>query len=218
MASFTFKTNDVPQEERKFAPLPDGYYLMHAVKSDIKATRNDGEYINFEFHVLDGDYANRRLWTNINIKNKNEEAVKIGLRMLQQLCVAAGLLEGIKENTEELHFIPVLGLVKRIKAGEDKHGVWRDEKNEIRGFKPEGSVQAPQMGRQKPQPVANKSAGWEDEAEMKMGDQRARTSQELPQEMKSKPIETAQEQAEAQMAKATNTPKQERGRTSRPWA
>jgi hypothetical protein len=132
ISDLNFDARNVDPVDMDFAPLPNGDYEMMVTESEKKPTKaNDGgELIALEFTVIqEGQYKGRKLWTNINIKNKNPEAVRIGKGELSALCRAVGVLA--PKNTAELHNLPLLGRVKsKPGIGENKPG------NEIKGFFP----------------------------------------------------------------------------------
>jgi len=113
-------------------------FLAHITGSEIKVTRKkDGQYISFEYTILDGKYKGRKIWTNLNIVNPNPIAVEIAQKELATLCRACG--KGVVQDTQELHAIPFTLHLKYVGAKGDYPA-----KNEPCGYKPAGSgVQAP---------------------------------------------------------------------------
>jgi hypothetical protein len=107
MAAFTFNTAAVTTTDDL---IPAGRYNVEIVASDLVATKaNDGHYIKLTFSILDGDYAGRYIWANLNVDNPNPKAVEMAERDLKRICTALGVEEF--ENTEELHGQPLTGLV-----------------------------------------------------------------------------------------------------------
>lgn len=79
-----------PQAE--FDVVPPGTYKVLISKAEIKDTKEaGGKYLKLEHEVLDGDYAGRKIFNNINFRNSNEKTVKIGKAMLSQLSKACGI-------------------------------------------------------------------------------------------------------------------------------
>ncbi|TVQ34161.1 MAG: DUF669 domain-containing protein [Phycisphaeraceae bacterium] len=103
-----------------FEPLPAGKYLCTIVDSDMKQTRNGaGEYLLFEFQVIDGPHMGRKLWDRLTIKHPNQTTVKIARGMLSALCRAVGVMA--PKDSVELHSLPLVvsvGLKKRQDTGE----------------------------------------------------------------------------------------------------
>lgn len=56
-------------EERDFTPLPRGRYLAEVADAEIR----DGQefpYLMVEFLIIEGDYIDRKLWTNMSFSPK----------------------------------------------------------------------------------------------------------------------------------------------------
>ena len=87
----TFDPNaEEPQTE--FEVLPVAWYPMEVEKAGmVMTTNNDGQRIEIVFSVLGEQYANRKVWMNCNIVNKNPQAVAIAKKELAGLCLAVGL-------------------------------------------------------------------------------------------------------------------------------
>lgn len=112
MAQFQFKASEAPASTMPTrGPLPAGQYEVIISNSDIKATKaGDGEYIELEMQVTDGEHSGRRLWERLNISNPNKKAEDIAKAALGELCVACGIDD--MTDTEQLHDIPLLAVVE----------------------------------------------------------------------------------------------------------
>ncbi len=56
-------------EERDFTPIPRGRYVVEIVGAEI----NDGTsypYLGMEYQVMEGDFAERKLWDNMSFSPK----------------------------------------------------------------------------------------------------------------------------------------------------
>jgi len=96
----TFDSNDVPELE-DFSPVPPGQYTGMVVGSEIKETSSGGEMLVLEIDIQGGEYSNRKIFENLNIKNDNQQAVDIAFRKLGNLCKAVG--KATIKDSEELH-------------------------------------------------------------------------------------------------------------------
>lgn len=107
MANLTgFDATQVPEQE-DFAALPEGQYVVIATASEFKPTKSgNGEYLQFVFEVIDGQYKGRKLWARLNLKNQNQTAVDIAQRELGAICKAVGILK--PNDSAELHNKPIL--------------------------------------------------------------------------------------------------------------
>ena len=130
----------VPEEAEsmEFDVLPAGWYTAEIVKSELKETKNkDGQYIALKFRIdgdteVDGEVVKsdgRFVFTNLNIVNKNEIAVKLARSDLKAICNAVDF-EGELEDTVDLH--DKLMLIKLSYKPETDQ--W-PAKNEIKGYK-----------------------------------------------------------------------------------
>ena len=124
----------VPEDadENPFAPIPADWYLAEITKSDAHITKDKkGKYLSFAFTVLEGEFKDRIIYTNVNTVNASDVAVKIGRADLKGMCVSAGH-DGPLEDTEDLHNIP-MAIKVTIKPETSQ---W-PAKNEIKAYKPE---------------------------------------------------------------------------------
>lgn len=110
MPAFSFDVAEAaPRESKSFEPLPRGLYSAMITESAIKQTkRGDGEYLALTFEIVDGKYAGRRLWQNLNLSNPSKQAEDIAREELNNICAAIGIPKGTKlSNTEQLHDVLV---------------------------------------------------------------------------------------------------------------
>src|SRR5687768_1548125 len=125
-----FDASEVPSAD-PFELLPDNT-LVPAVleKSEMKANNaGTGHYLALTFRVHEGPFEGRRFFTNLNLDNPNEKAVKIAERELSALCHACGKLK--VSDSEELHEIPIL-----LKLGVEPARGEYPARNKIKDYKP----------------------------------------------------------------------------------
>lgn len=128
----TFDATQV-QPQEAFTVIPAGKYKAQVVASEIRATNNGaGQYLWFEMEILEGDQQGRKLWDRLNLWNDNATAVEIAQRTLSAMCHATGQLH--VEDSEALHFKPMIVTVRVRPAGPGKDGKQYDASNEIRGY------------------------------------------------------------------------------------
>lgn len=109
--------------------LPAGKYVASVTNAEVKDTKDgSGQYINAEFSIIDEDFKGRKVFQMFNIKNRNEQAVTIGMSQLKSLMLAAGASSFALNTVSEL-----CGLCCQItlKVEEDSYG----KKNKITSFK-----------------------------------------------------------------------------------
>lgn len=156
MARFEFDAGKVPQDDRSFAPIPPGDYMLHVIASEMIATRaGTGEYLKLTLQVLTGPYANRLIWDNLNIRNQNADAERIANRNLADLMLLLGI--SYIRDTEELHFKP---FTARVNIREDKSGQYSPQNGvRYRPQKQAAPAPAPRPATQtSPQPPAPQRA------------------------------------------------------------
>lgn len=84
-------TSEVVKDESKkdFELIPKGWYRVIVSESTGKHTKDGkGYYLALTFTVIGKEFNGRKIWCNYNVKNQNEQAVKIALQELKALCVA----------------------------------------------------------------------------------------------------------------------------------
>lgn len=98
--------NIVP-ERGDFEPLPAGPYMVQVIDSDVVETKaQDGLILKLTLEVMDGPFANRKVWANLNFKNKNPTAQRIAQEAIKQICDAVGY-SGQLTDSEVLHYKPL---------------------------------------------------------------------------------------------------------------
>jgi hypothetical protein len=135
MAEFAFDASKVkPQSE--FVPIPAGKYVAIIIKSELKTTKKgDGNYLELNFQIIDGQYKNRQLWGRLNLRNPNSQTVEIAQQQLSSICHAVGVLD--MQDTQQLHNIP---LCVKVVVRDGNNGPM----NDVNGYYPlEGQQQAP---------------------------------------------------------------------------
>jgi hypothetical protein len=116
--------------EDNFDPVPAGVYVASITESVMKDTReNNGKYLKLTWKILEGPYANRLVWENINLVNKNPEAVEIAKNTLAKVCKACGINRPVNDSSE-LHGIPCKVKVS-IRPAKDGY----DASNDVKGHK-----------------------------------------------------------------------------------
>ena len=116
-----------------FDCVPAGDYDVVIMTSEMKTTKDgSGQYLKLEFAILNGQFQNRKIFTNLNLVNKNETAVKIAKANLSAICRAVGVLT--PNDSSELHGKPMTVRVTIRKSDE------YDDQNEIKSFKPKGAT------------------------------------------------------------------------------
>lgn len=120
----------------EFGVIPPGEYTAIVKDSVLKDTKTGGKMLSQTFEIIEGNYAKRLVWNNLNMVNASEQAQSIAHRQFRDFCVAAGMGD-FKVNTpeelagraQELHYKPVI-----VELGIEKSTGYPD-KNKVVKFK-----------------------------------------------------------------------------------
>jgi len=89
-----------------FEVIPAGHYAAEITNSEMRPnSKQTGEFLWLEFTILDGPFAGRKLWAQLNLVNPSQQAVEIAQRELSAICHAVGKLR--VQDSIELHNIPM---------------------------------------------------------------------------------------------------------------
>ena len=84
--NFDARTVEAP---KSFEPIPANWYKVVVASAEIKATKAmTGSYIRLELEVIEGDFAGRRIYENLNTENENQTTKDIAIRQFGSLCRA----------------------------------------------------------------------------------------------------------------------------------
>lgn len=104
-----------------YSTLPEGKYVCSVTNVEIKDTKTgSGQYLKTELTVIDGEAKGRKIFTQFNIKNTNQDAVAIGLKQLKTMLTNANYTNVERPNISEITGLTV-GVKTRIKH-DDTYG------------------------------------------------------------------------------------------------
>ena len=128
MSALNFDATTVAPQESP-SPIPAGVYLAQVIESDERPLKSGaGRAVALTFQVLQGPYANRKVWSQINYRHTNADAERIGQSQLSALCHAVGVVR--MQDTTQLHMRPVM---IRVKIRKDDSGQYGD-RNDVSGY------------------------------------------------------------------------------------
>jgi len=111
-----------------FDPIPAGNYLAVITGSEMKNTKTGtGQYLEVTVQVIDGPYANRKLWDRLTLVHQNSQTVEIAQRKLSAICRSVGIMQ--PQDSSQLHGIPMT--IRVTYKNDQKYG----PSNEIGGYK-----------------------------------------------------------------------------------
>jgi len=129
MAQLNFDATNIVPNTGTPDPIPSDWYNASIDESELKPTKaGDGAYLKLRFTVLDGQYANRKVYTNLNVRNSNPVAQEIAYADLSAIAHATGVIQ--VADSQQLHGIPIKIKVK-LKPAKDGY----DANNEISAYK-----------------------------------------------------------------------------------
>jgi Protein of unknown function (DUF669) len=123
---------DNTEPSRGFGTIPAGDYTMQVIESELKDTKSgNGQILSLTWEVIEGPQERSRVWDNINYLHNSPKCQAIGQGHVKSICDAIGIT-GLLEDSEVLHFKPMICSVG-IEAGGDKPGGGKyDDKNVIK--------------------------------------------------------------------------------------
>ena len=130
MAQLNFDATNVTPEFGLPPSIPAGWYNAMIDESEMKPTRDGtGAYLETRFNVIDGQYAGRKVFMRLNIRNTNPVAQEIAYKQLSAIAHAVGILH--VQDSAQLHGIP---MKIKVKIRKDTSGQYEDQ-NEISAVK-----------------------------------------------------------------------------------
>ncbi len=139
-----FNANDQGEMRDGFDPIPVGKYLaVISASSYGPNSKGTGQVLKLTFQVVEGDYANRLIFVNLNLVNSNAEAEKIAKIELAAICRAVGVIT--PKDSSELHDKP---LVIKVMIEPAKNGY--EAKNIIKGYEAMGASPSVPKADEKP--------------------------------------------------------------------
>lgn len=129
MAQLNFDATQVAPNSGSPDPVPAGWYNVMIDESEMKPTKDGaGSYLQLRFNILDGQYANRKIFDRLNLRNANATAQEIAYGNLSAICHAVGLMQ--VTDSQELHGKP---LKIKVALRPAKDGF--DASNDVKGYK-----------------------------------------------------------------------------------
>ena len=142
----SFNTNEIPQSENNFEPIPSGWYTCEIASAELKDTKaGTGSYIAVRYNITGPESIGRVIFGNLNIRNPNPKAQEIGIQQLGELMRAIGLAS--VEDTDQL-----IGGKCSIKVKIREASGGYDASNDVSGFKAMAGGSAPMSS---PSPAAS---------------------------------------------------------------
>lgn len=131
----SFGIDDLPQSDRNYELIPEGWYNATITKADLGNTKSGtGQKIDVRYDITGPTQQGRVIFASVNIRNQSQKAEEIGRQQLGEIMRAIGLAR--VEDTDQL-----IGATLQIKikikepTDKDKAAGYSDKKNEVAGWK-----------------------------------------------------------------------------------
>lgn len=129
MAQLNFDARTVVPDSGQQDPVPAGWYNVVIDKSEMKPTKDGtGMRLELQFKIIDGQYANRKVFEGLNLQNANPVTQEIAYKQLSAIAHAVNVL--VVQDSSQLHNIP-LKVKLSLKAATTQY----DAKNEVKAYK-----------------------------------------------------------------------------------
>lgn len=125
MAELNFDATTV-QPDSGYDVVPAGWYNALIDESELKPTKDgSGAYLQVRYNIIDGQFANRKIFSRLNIRNSNPVAQEIAYKQLSAIAHAVGVMH--VQDSSQLHGIP---MKIKVKVRKDPNGQY-DDANEV---------------------------------------------------------------------------------------
>jgi len=150
----TFNTAELPQGTGgDFSPLPDGWYTASIAQASLETTKaGTGQYIKVRYDITGPTHQGRVVFGNLNIRNPNSQAEKIGLQQFGDLLRAIGLAK-VSDTDQLVGGICSIKLTTRQQEG-------YEPSNDIKGWKAVDGASMPKPAAPAPAPATAAAPPW----------------------------------------------------------
>ena len=116
------------EPETSFEPLPADWYKAVITYTEEKPTKSmTGTYLQLNIEVIEGQYAGRKVFDRLNLKNPNSVAMQIAQSRLSSIARAVGVDK--PQDSIELRDIPLM-IKLAVKPADGQYSA----SNEIKGY------------------------------------------------------------------------------------
>jgi hypothetical protein len=123
MTELNFDSTVIEPATGRFELLPIDDFLAVISDSSMEPNKKTkGRHLSLTWTVIEGDYKDRKVFSNLNLDNENAQTVEIAQRELSAICRATGILH--PKDSSELHDKPVVisvGIRKGSNGYEDSN-------------------------------------------------------------------------------------------------
>jgi len=142
----TFKTSEMNQPSNSFMLLPNGWYDATITEANVKDTKSGtGKYIAVRFDITGPTHQGRVVFANINIRNANPVAERIGREQFAAIMLSGGIASATDSDQ-------LVGASMKIDLGIEKNEEYGD-KNKIKSYKALGGAMPSALKATPPKPA-----------------------------------------------------------------
>ena len=148
-----FTLASLPTSDRNYEVVPAGWYVAQITDAEVKQTKSGtGEYIKIRYDIQGPTSQGRVVFGNLNVKNANPAAEKIGRQQLGDIMRSVGL--SAVTDTDQL-----LGTTMQIKI-DIRESEQYGPSNEVKAWKALAAGMAPAPAVKPPASNAKTSPPW----------------------------------------------------------
>jgi hypothetical protein len=148
-----FTLASLPTSDRNYEVVPAGWYVAQITDAEVKQTKSGtGEYIKIRYDIQGPTSQGRVVFGNLNVKNANPAAEKIGRQQLGDIMRSVGL--SAVTDTDQL-----LGTTMQIKI-DIRESEQYGPSNEVKAWKALAAGMAPAPAVKPPASNAKTAPPW----------------------------------------------------------
>lgn len=126
MGNLNLNLDETKPVTMDYSLLPAGWYEAWAKEAVMKRTKaGTGTYLNVQWEILEGEFANAKVFEMFNATNPNPDAVEIGMGKLSKRCKDMGMSGLVDDSAEILNkrIMLKVGIEAGVGNYEDKNCV-----------------------------------------------------------------------------------------------
>ena len=131
----TFGVDDLPQSDRNYELIPEGWYNVSITKAELGTTKaGTGQKIDIRYDITGPSQQGRVVFQAVNIRNQSQKAEEIGRQQLGDIMRAIGLAK-VNDTDQLIGGHVNIKLAIRDKRTDEKTGKTYDASNEVKAYR-----------------------------------------------------------------------------------
>lgn len=136
---------DTSTYQNNYDLIPTGWYTAQISKEEERTSSTGTPYLSYEFTIIEGQFANRKVFVNFNLYSSNPEAARISRENIVAIGHALGMIN-VRNSSELVGGVLQIRITTRNQEG-------YEPRNDVKGYKPCANTQTMAMPSQ-PQTMA----------------------------------------------------------------